>query len=279
MKIGYNTNGLACHRWDDALRLIASEGYQSVAITVDHHCLDPYSPRFSDELKQVRSLLDELNLVSVIETGARFLLDPKQKHEPTLLTADASGREKRVRFLCQCVDIARELGSTAVSFWSGILRDTCSDKEAFERLVDGCREVANYAQSQGQQLAFEPEPGMLVETMEQFDKLDGQVNNPNFQLTIDLGHVQCVEEQTISSVLEQYQSRIINIHIEDMCRGVHEHLRFGEGEIDFESVFATLKKIQYAGPLNVELSRHSHMAPEVVTESMQFIRSHLDNGG
>ncbi len=279
MKIGYNTNGLACHRWDDALRLIAAEGYQSVAITVDHHCLDPYSPRFPDELKQVRSLLDELELSSVIETGARFLLDPKQKHDPTLLTADASRRQTRVQFLCRCIDIARELGSTAVSFWSGILRDACSDKEAFERLVDGCREVANYAQKQGQQLAFEPEPGMLIETMEQFDKLDEQVNNPNFQLTIDLGHVQCVEEQTISSVLEQYQSRIINIHIEDMCRGVHEHLRFGEGEIDFESVFATLKKIQYAGPLNVELSRHSHMAPEVVTESMQFIRSHLDNGG
>lgn len=276
MKIGYNTNGLACHRWDDALRLIASKGYQSVAITVDHHCLDPFSPRFSDELRQMRSLLDELELSSVIETGARFLLDPKQKHEPTLLTADASLRQKRVRFLCQCVDIARELESTAVSFWSGILRDTCSDEESLGRLVDGCREVAEYAQKQGQQLAFEPEPGMLIETMEQFDRLDEQVDHPSFQLTIDLGHVQCVEEASISSVLEQYRSRIINIHIEDMCRGVHEHLRFGEGEIDFDSVFTTLKEIQYEGPLNVELSRHSHMAPEVVAESMQFIRSFFE---
>lgn len=44
MHLGYNTNGLACHRWDDALSLLADSGYESVAITLDHDCLDPYAP-------------------------------------------------------------------------------------------------------------------------------------------------------------------------------------------------------------------------------------------
>ena len=40
-ELGYNTNGFAHHRLTDALRLLADIGYQSVAITLDHHALNP----------------------------------------------------------------------------------------------------------------------------------------------------------------------------------------------------------------------------------------------
>ena len=65
--------------------------------------------------------------------------------------------------------------------------------------------------------------------------------------------------------------RFTNIHIEDMKRGIHDHLRFGEGEIDFVPVIAALKKINYEGGVHVELSRHSHMAPTVAKESIEFL--------
>ena len=35
MRLGYNTNGLAHHRLVDAIDLLADEGYQSIAITLD----------------------------------------------------------------------------------------------------------------------------------------------------------------------------------------------------------------------------------------------------
>ena len=36
MLLGYNTNGLAFHRWQDGLELLAEIGYRAVGITVDH---------------------------------------------------------------------------------------------------------------------------------------------------------------------------------------------------------------------------------------------------
>ena len=51
-----------------------------------------------------------------------------------------------------------------------------------DRLVDGCLEVCDFAARHGMRMAFEPEPDMFVETMEQFERLSKRVNRPLFGL-------------------------------------------------------------------------------------------------
>ena len=275
MRLGYNTNGLAFHRWSEALELLADIGYQSVAITLDHHCLDPYAAGLAHEVERMAGLLSRLGLASVIETGARFLLNPRVKHEPTLLSPTTDERSQRIDFLKRAVDIACDLGSDAVSFWSGSLRESLSPAEAMSRLADGCRQVIDYTAARNMRLAFEPEPGMFIDTFTQFEKLLEQIDDPAFGLTIDIGHVHCIEQGVIADYLRHWKGRLFNVHIEDMCRGVHEHLRFGDGEIDFAPVMQALGDIGYAGGVHVELSRHSHIAPEVARESFEFLQRFL----
>ncbi|MAT15678.1 MAG: isomerase [Planctomyces sp.] len=282
MYLGYNTNGLAFHRWPDSLDLLIEEGYRSVAITLDHHCLNPYQGEsdLETEIEIVRKRLGEGRLDSMVETGARFLLDPRQKHEPTLISRDPDGRAYRIDFLKRSVDIAERLESQAVSFWAGVPRTSDVDEaQRWEWLVAGCKEVAAYAGQKSVRIAFEPEPGMLVESFEQFRRLQQEVDSPLFGLTVDIGHVICVEDSPIPEYIREWGPCIYNVHIEDMCRGVHEHLRFGEGEIDFPSVLKSLDEVGYQGGLNVELSRHSHMAPDVVRESARFLRQAAECAG
>jgi len=276
VKLGYNTNGLAFHRWDDAIRLIAETGYESVAITVDHYCLNPFSSDLPARLQDMRAMLEKYQLSSVIETGARFLLNPRVKHEPTLVSTKLEDRARRVDFLKRCIDEAAYLNSDAVSFWAGQLKDDISREAALIRLAQGCREIIEYAIEKQVKLAFEPEPGMLIETLNDFEELTQHVDHPDFGLTVDIGHLQCMGETPISQMIQPWGHRIFNIHIEDMSFGKHDHLRFGEGEIDFEDVLAGLKQISYTGGLHVELSRHSHMAPDVVQESFPFLRDLLE---
>src|SRR5688500_7532590 len=116
MLLGYNTNGFAHHAIDDALAILADIGYQSVALTMDHGVLNPYGGNLPAQIERLRQLLTRYEMRSVIETGTRFLLDPHQKHEPTLMSAGAAERSRRVRFLQQAIDIAAELKSDCVSF-------------------------------------------------------------------------------------------------------------------------------------------------------------------
>jgi sugar phosphate isomerase/epimerase len=273
MLYGYNTNGFAHHRLEDALAILAELGYQSVAITLDYHALNPYDDQLAPQLAAVRELLREKALRAVIETGARFLLDPRHKHQPTLLSAHELQRERRLEFLRRAVDIAQALSADAVSFWSGTPTDPGPAPVYMERLVDGCRRLCDYAVARQVRLAFEPEPGMFVDTMARFEDLQTRVAHPSFGLTLDIGHLHCQGEVPIADHIRRWRHLLWNVHIEDMRRGVHEHLMFGEGEIDFGPVLRTLKEMGYGGGLHVELSRHSQDAVNTARQGLAFLQT------
>ncbi len=277
MLLGYNTNGLAHHRLEDAIRLLAEIGYESVAITVDHHALNPYAPELNDQLATVGKLLASCGMRSVIETGARFLLNPNVKHEPTLLTVDDVQRGRRIDFLQRCVDIAAALESDCVSLWSGVLHQDEPDDVVLDRLASGLGEIAEYADRRDMMLAFEPEPGMYIDTMAHFQRMLQWIDSPRLQLTMDVGHLHCLGETPIADRLNEWSDRIANVHIEDMRGGVHDHLMFGEGEMEFQPIIDALARNGYRGGLHVELSRHSHQAPEAARRSFEFLRPMIDS--
>jgi sugar phosphate isomerase/epimerase len=271
MRIGYNTNGLAHHSFPAAVELLAGLGYESVAITLDHSCLNPFGRDFDCQLAMAAQLLAEHQLHSVIETGARFLLDPYRKHEPTLVSSRAQGRPRRVEFLRHAIDAAALLNSDCVSLWSGVLTPGDSREQGLQRLVEGLQAVLDYAARREVRIAFEPEPGMLIDTMDCFADLLTRIDAPHLGLTLDIGHLHCLREAPAAQVIGQWSNRLWNVHLEDMRAGIHEHLMFGEGEIDFPPIIQALSQSGYQGGLHVELSRHSHMGPIAARQAHQFL--------
>jgi sugar phosphate isomerase/epimerase len=275
MFLGYNTNGLAHHDLFDAVDLLAEIGYQGIALTVDHGVLSPRDPATPEQLDQLALLLKAKGMRSVIETGARFLLDPRKKHEPTLVSPDPKGRWHRIEFYKHCIDCARRLGSDCVSIWSGILHEPAKEEEVFARLIAGLEETVDYGAGQGVAVAFEPEPGMFIDSQARFAGLLDHFPNDALRLTLDVGHLQCQGETPIAAQAHRWQDRLANVHFDDAIAGQHEHLLFGEGEIEFSPVIDALREIGYEGGLYVELSRHSQMAPEAARAAYTFLESLL----
>jgi sugar phosphate isomerase/epimerase len=275
MLLGYNTNGFAEHRLCDAIEILSLLGYQSVAITLNHHALNPRGPDLAREIAEIRNQLGGHGMRSVIETGARFLLDPMHKHEPGLLDPAPLDRLIRLDFLRRAINIAGELGSDCVSFWSGTPTDEPRQVQ-YHRLREACLLLCDHAESRQVRLAFEPEPGMLVERMEHYAELASAIDRPVFGLTLDVGHVHCLADGDGREHIVRFRERLWNVHIEDMRRGRHEHLMFGEGEMEFAPIILALKEIEYAGAVHVELSRHSYDAVNAARQAMEFLRRQLD---
>ncbi len=271
MLLGYNTNGLAHHELFDAVALLAEIGYRSVAITIDHGALPPSEKYLRQRIGRLRRLLEQSGMRSVVETGARFLLDAREKHEPTLISANPAGRRRRIDFYKHAIECAAELGSDCVSLWSGRLPDSTSRQAAMDRLIEGLDEVLEYAAVRGVAIGFEPEPGMLIDTMQRYEELLERIDAADFGLTLDVGHLHCQGEVPIAKCIRRWASRLVNVHIEDMRAGVHEHLMFGHGEIDFPPVLEAFSRIGYRGGVHVELSRHSHEAPQAARRAFEFL--------
>jgi L-ribulose-5-phosphate 3-epimerase len=273
MLLGYSTNSIGDIPPLDALPMLRDLGYRSLAITLDHQLLNPFAPSVAAEIGRWRQALAAAGMACVIETGARHLLDPVRKHEPTLVSPHREDRLRRVEFLCRAVDVAAELRAGCVSLWAGVVADSAGEETLWGRLTDGLAAVLAHASARGVLIGFEPEPGMFIDTLARYGRLVERLGRPApLQLTLDIGHMECMGERPLANALALHACDVVNVHVDDMLACRHEHLPLGSGTVDLEPVLVTLSRAGYRGGLHVELPRQSHRWLETARQSARVLK-------
>ena len=268
MLLGYSTNSIGDVDPLDAVARLRDLGYGSLAITLDHHTLDPFAGDRAARVARWRKALADVGMACVIETGGRHLLDPAVKHEPTLVSSDPSGRARRIDFTRRAIDVAADLGAGCVSLWSGVGRDGAAHETLWNRLADGLAAIVACAERAGVVVAFEPEPGMVIDTLSRAAMLVDRLGRPSaLRLTVDVGHMECMGEWPYAAHLRPWHGMIANVHVDDMLACRHEHLPLGTGDVDFTAAIAGLAAAGYRGGLHVELPRQSHRWLETARQS------------
>jgi D-psicose/D-tagatose/L-ribulose 3-epimerase len=164
--------------------------------------------------------------------------------------------------------VAHELGAECVSFWAGVPRPGVARDDAGRRLREALHELVDIAGPLGVTLALEPEPGMLVETVDDWRALAV----PGLALALDTGHCLVTGERDPGQAVREFAGELATITVEDMRRGEHLHLPFGEGDMDVPSVLSAIEDIGWQRLVCVELSRDSHRAHEMVPAALAALR-------
>jgi sugar phosphate isomerase/epimerase len=280
MRPGFSTNSIGDVPPADAVAILADLGYRSLAITPDHGLFAAVATGslagLSGEIDRWRTLLTRTHMACTVESGARHLLDPLHKHEPTLVSPDPTARRRRVDFLLAAVDLAAELalevGAPCLSLWSGVGRDAADDTTYLDRLCAGLGPVIERATKRGVRLGFEPEPGMVIDTLARFCMLRDRLGAPEcLGLTVDLGHLECMGEWPLAATLAPLVRLVVNVHVDDMLASRHDHLPLGAGDVDFAALLPLLAAGGYDGGLHVELPRQSHRWLDTARESFSFL--------
>ncbi len=267
LRLAYNTNGLGSHRLEDALALLAEAGYDGVALTLDPVHLDPLRAGPGD-VARVRRLLRDHGLACAVETGGRFVLDPRRKHFPPLDHPDPLLRMQRADLYRRCLDIAADLGAEAVTLATGPRAPGQDPAAAQAFLEDALAALCARADELALALALEPEPGHGVATLAQWGALAAAL--PSLRLALDVGHVGVDDpaEGPAAAAVAAHAHALATVHLDDAPRGRHEHLPFGQGDLDLPAVIAALRAARFGGLCAVELSRDGHRAHELVPASL-----------
>ena len=211
-------------------------GYDYVEVAL----LDPWRV----DAKMTKDLLDEYGIHATASLG----LSPKTDVTSTDPKIVAAGDE----LLRKATDVLHAIGGTELC---GVLYCNLgkypgpASKENYENSVKAMQRLCDYAAGKGINVNLEVvnryETNIMNTGIEGLKFLE-QVNRPNAYVHLDTYHMNIEEDGMEKSVIA-CGDRLGYVHIGESHRGY-----LGSGNVDFDTFFSALKKINYSGPIAFE---------------------------
>jgi sugar phosphate isomerase/epimerase len=256
MKLAFSTNAYLRFSFAEATRRLTAIGYAGVEIMADvPHAWPAY---LLDEQKHaIRENLakNHLEISNINAFMMNAINDRRQRYwHPSWIEPDVNYRAIRIDHTMRALTLARELGAKCITTEpGGPLEPGQTWASALQLFVEMLKPVIAHAEKEKVLLLIEPEPGLLIETADQFLELMKHIDSPAVGLNFDIGHSYCVGDDP-ETTIPRLAKHIRHFHLEDIAATrVHHHLVPGEGAIDFAATFRAIRQIGYDGWVTIEL--------------------------
>lgn len=200
IKLSYSTNGLLNLNLFSAIDAVERAGYNGIELSFDKNQFNPFELN-SQELKKIRDYFCTKNIkpACIATPTIAFLSD--RPHEPSVICLDKAGRKQRIALIKKGIEIAKVLKAPVVSFGSGFIRDEhisnpqINPNEILADSIHECmKDIGDIT------LTIEPEPGMLIETLDEGMAIVKTIGSRQFRLHMDLCHVYCSDKNYMEAV-------------------------------------------------------------------------------
>jgi D-psicose/D-tagatose/L-ribulose 3-epimerase len=132
-------------------------------------------------------------------------------------------------------------------------REVIPPEEQWKTGVLNCRQLAEYAETLGLQIALElePFPLSLLNNIDRMVQFIDDVDHPALQANLDISHL--VLADVAPQEIRKLRDRTIHVHISDCDGKVHGDLPPGRGVVDFVSYLQEIKNLNFDGAISIEL--------------------------
>ena len=241
VRLSYSSFGLTNLDFLVAIDAVGAAGYEGIEISFHRNQFNPFD--IDDAyLATVKKRLATARLEGACVATASHFFDPWRPHEPSLIDPDLAGRKRRIDLVKRGIHVARRLGVSLVTFGSGFIRAEHVNNPSIDPhalLVDSIREcLREIRRDEHITLLIEPEPGMLIETIDDGLALVNEINSPHFRLHVDLCHAYCSEPDYIAA-LARAAPLTRYLHISDTRQGYNLKIVSDTDALTFDLGFAS----------------------------------------
>jgi sugar phosphate isomerase/epimerase len=256
MRLAFSSNAYMRFSFEEAAARIAALGYEGLELMADVPHAWP-SGLLPASRQALRAAMDRYSLKfsNVNAFMMNAINDSRQPYwYPSFIEPDEGYRRVRIDHTRRALSLCQELGAPHITTEpGGPLAAGQSRQAAIDLFVEGLKPLAEHADRCGVMLLIEPEPGLLIETTEQYLEVAERVDAPSIGLNFDIGHAFCMNED-LPRQIARMAPHTRHYHLEDIAATrVHHHLVPGMGAIDFEEVLRAIQGTGYKGWLTVEL--------------------------
>lgn len=256
MRLAFSTNAFMKFSFDEAAERIAAIGYEGLELMADVPHAWP-AGLLEGPKRAILAAMEKRGLA--FSNVNAFMMNAIDDHRqpywyPSFIEPDAAYRRVRIDHTKRALSLCAELGAPHITTEpGGPLAPGQSRDQAMDLFVEVLKPLAEHADKVGVGLLIEPEPGLLIETTNEYLEVADRVNAPSIGLNFDVGHAFCMSED-LPVQIAKMAPYTKHYHLEDIASTrVHHHLVPGRGAIDFVEVIESIRATGYDGWLTVEL--------------------------
>lgn len=205
-----------------------------------------------------------------VHLGAPHLMGP-EAHRPGLSALDPAARSRKIEAAAECMAIAGFLDCPWLTLTTGLTESEdlrAAQSEAFTlALADLVKR-----KPAGLKIMIEQEPEHVIRSAGQLADL-GRAFPGEVFANFDVGHSHVLGED-VAARIRELGPLLCNIHLEDIRGRVHQHLLYGDGDMDFDAVFLALRDIGYRGDYTPDLYPFKDAYAGAMEASLVFLRKH-----
>jgi sugar phosphate isomerase/epimerase len=267
---------LACMTWvynkvsfERALQGIANAGYRYVSFGLPHEGKPAFDDSQPGEAARVLQTLDTYGLkpVTLVSTDAFSPSQPLARAIQRLDFAKALGVEELV-----------SLGTYSYLKFPTEPRSEEDMREMDEAFAAKFQLIGEEAAKRGMLISIKPHTGNTATSMQLAETL-ARIGSSSVKVCYDPGNVRFYEGIEPCKDLPAISREVISVIAKDH-RGARAEFDFpipGEGDVDFTSIFTSLKQVGFKGPVIVERldDRSVSFSAEELDERIAIGRGHL----
>lgn len=260
--------------WRERLAFAKELGFDFVEMSVDES--DSRLTRL-DWTKKER-----LDVVQAIyETGIRIPSICFSGHRRYPLGSnDPKTEATSLEMMKKCIELAQDLGVRTIQLAGYDVYYEEKSPETRARFIKNLRKACDWAEEAQVILAIEIMDDPFINSIEKYLAVEKEIDSPYLFVYPDTGNVSAWHNDLWSEFYNGHKS-IAALHLKDTyavtenSKGQFRDVPFGDGCVDWEAMFAILKKTNYNGPFLIEMWSENCATVEDTKQAIQVAKDFL----
>ncbi|VGW17713.1 L-ribulose-5-phosphate 3-epimerase [Streptococcus pyogenes] len=268
--------------WCERLQFAKDLGFDFVEMSVDESDARLARLEWTKE--------ERLDLVKAIyETGIRIPTICFSGHRRYPLGSNDSATEaKSLKLMKQCIELAQDLGVRTIQLAGYDVYYEEKSPETRARFIKNLRQSCDWAEEAQVMLSIEIMDDPFINSIEKYLAVEKEIDSPYLFVYPDAGNVSAWHNDLWSEFYNGHKS-IAALHLKDTyavtetSKGQFRDVPFGQGCVDWQELFAVLKKTNYNGPFLIEMwSENCDTVEETkaaIKEAQDFLYPLIEKAG